>query len=183
MVDKQEIAQVFRSWFDTDSLRFEVNDDGTISGEGLIHTSAKLPRKLPVRFKTFTGSMWLMQTGLDTLEGLPEYLDGDLRVRGNQLSDLKGAPKIITGIFNIIDNPLESLEGFPNSVTTVILDDDPKLPMLRLLNASEITIKGSRDPDYRVQEILNKYAGQGRAGAIDCKRELVAAGFEGNARW
>ena len=183
MVDKQEIAQVFRSWFDTDSVRFEVNDDGTISGEGLIHTSAKLPRKLPVRFKTFTGSMWLIQTGLDTLEGLPEYLDGDLRVRGNQLSDLKGAPKIITGIFNIMENPLESLEGFPSSVTTIILDDDLKLPMLRLLNATEIHIKGSRDPNYTVQKILEKYAGQGRRARFNAQKELEDAGFEGNARW
>ena len=183
MVDKDEIRNIFTSWFDTDSVRFEVNDDGTISGEGLIHTSAKLPGKLPVRFKTFTGSMWLMQTGLRTLEGMPEYLDGDLRVRGNQLSDLKGAPKIITGIFNIMENPLESLEGFPSSVTTIILDDDLKLPMLRLLNATEIHIKGSRDPNYTVQKILEKYAGQGRRARFNAQKELEDAGFSENARW
>jgi hypothetical protein len=183
MVDKQEIRKLFKHWFDTDSVEFEINDDGTISCEGSITTDYKFPGKLPVKFKKFTGALFLTQANLQTLEGSPDYMDGDLRLRGNQLTNLIGAPEVITGVFNIMQNPLTSLEGFPSSVGTVVLDDDPNLPMLRLLTAQEIKIQGSRDPNYTVSKILNKYAGQGKRAMFDAQKELEDAGFEKNARW
>ena len=184
MVDKQKIARLFRSWFDTDSARFEVNDDGTISGEGFLQTDAKFPdQKLPVRFKTWKGTLHLVYTNLHSLDGLPEVMDGDIRLRGNQLTDLKGAPKIVTGIFSIAHNPLVSLEGFPNSVGRVVVSDDPHLPMLRLLNAKEIRIHAARDPANKVQWILQNYAGQGRRARFHAQKELEDAGFSENARW
>ena len=183
MVDKQEIRKLFKHWFYTDSAVFEINDDGTISCEGSITTDYKFPGKLPVKFKKFTGALFLTQANLHTLEGAPEYMDGNLRLRGNQLTNLIGAPEVITGVFNIMQNPLTSLKGFPSRVGTVVLDDDPKLPMLRLLTAQEIKIQGSRDPNYTVSKILNQYAGQGEAGAFACGTELASAGFKENARW
>jgi hypothetical protein len=183
MVDKQEIRKLFKHWFDTDSAEFKVNDDGTISCEGSITTDYNFPGKLPVKFKEFKGTLFLRKANLHTLEGSPEYMDGDLRVSRNQLTNLKGAPEVITGVFNIMKNPLTSLEGFPSSVGTVFLDDDPNLPMLRLLTAQEIKIQGSRDPNYTVSNILNKYAGQGKRAMFDAQKELEDAGFEKNARW
>jgi hypothetical protein len=180
MVDKDAVAKLFRSWFDTDSVQFEVNDDGTISGEGCIQNAAKFPEgQLPVRFKNFKGSLFFTHAGLHTLEGAPEFLDGDLRVRHNLLENLHGAPKIITGILSLLSNPLTSLVGFPNSVGRVVLDDDPQLPMLRLLNAKEIKLSGSRG----IEHILNAYAGEGKRGVIRCQKDLIKAGFEGNAQW
>ena len=184
MVNKQEVERRFRSWFDTDNARFEVNDDGTISGEGWLETPAKFhKKKLPVRFKTWKGTVYLGYTNLHSLDGLPEVMDGDIRLRGNQLTDLKGAPKIVTGVFSIMQNPLVSLEGFPDSVGTVVLSDDPHLPMLRLLNAKVIKIHGARDAHNRVQEILQIYAGQGKRAMFDAQKDLEDAGFGGNARW
>jgi hypothetical protein len=34
-----------------------------------------------------------------------------------------------------------------------------------------------------IVEILNKYVGQGKSGAIKCAAELIKAGFKDNARW
>jgi len=183
MVDKQQVLDTFHEYFGADDAVVVVHDDGTISVDGWVQSEQMLPNKLPVKFRSVTGTLYLMSGRLTSLEGLPDVITGDLRLRNNLLTDLRGAPNVITGVLNLLDNPLESLVGFPNSVGKVVIHDDPNLPMLRLLNAKEISIHGSRDPTNSVYKILKKYAGEGKRGAIRCQKELIAAGFEGNAKW
>lgn len=123
------------------------------------------------------------QNNLKTLEGGPKTVNGDFRCDGNLLENLLGAPTKVTGFLTCINNPLKSLEGIPTELEGIELEYDRELPLLRLLYAKHIDFYYSGRSSRAVKEILMKYAGQGRAGAIDCKRELVAAGFEGNAKW
>jgi hypothetical protein len=80
---------------------------------------------------------------------------------------------------------LASLQGLPTQLVDVDITFDTNLPLLRCLGAQHIHI---RTEDGSVMEqpltdILQKYAGQGRAGAIACAAELIRAGYKGNARW
>lgn len=131
---------------------------------------------------------------LTSLKYCPVYL-GTLDVSNNRITNFHHAPDIVRFIHAYM-NPLTSLEGFANSdsdpdaeIDYVDITFDPHLPMLRLLNAEEIHVS-SPGPGYShitafqpVHDILNKYAGQGKAGALKCAAELIRAGFKENARW
>jgi len=119
---------------------------------------------------------------LNSLVGAPRNVPGDFDCSHNQLTSLEGAPAAVGRLLSCLGNPLTSLEGMPNSVGIFEFTYSPTLPLLRSLVAKKINVFPKLET-VAIQNILNKYAGQGRAGAIDCKRELVAAGFEGNARW
>jgi hypothetical protein len=61
---------------------------------------------------------------------------------------------------------------------------------LRCLNAKEIDLKAISWGDqnmwarYRnANRIMEKYQGQGQAGAMACAAELAQAGLKENARW
>jgi len=199
MVDKNEILKRFADYFHH-SGNVTVDDQGLVSVTDDVYMGRKRD-KLPVAFD-FVGDFVCAEVGLKTLEGAPNRVGRDVSLQGNlltslqgfpqevgrnvrldnnQLTDLKGLPSKLSGSLVIIYNPLTSLEGFPTSVGEVYLGYQENLPLLRTLGAQTIVLwEKSR---YEVEQILNKYAGQGRAAAIDCKRDLVRAGFEGNARW
>jgi len=125
------------------------------------------------------------------LAGFPESVGGSIFLANNNLKSLRGLPETISDDLEIHGNDLASLEGFPRSVAGwVTLDYTPTMPLLRTLGALHVNLvvtteHGGSALKTKIQKILNdpRWIGQGRAGAIDCKRELVAAGFEGNARW
>ena len=159
----------------------EVNSSFSAVGKGLV-TLLGAPEKVEGYFDVASNK-------LETLRGGPKWVGGDFICWKNQLSSLEAAPEHVGGAFIIYANPLVSLEGMPQKIgVKLALSYDPELPLLRTLVAPHIELSTgpkvvSWDRLLLCEEILNKYAGQGRAGAIDCKRALVAAGFEGNARW
>jgi len=67
----------------------------------------------------------------------------------------------------------------------VVISYTPDLPLLGLLSVGKIEFE--HDPDHlptqskQVEEIVNKYTGQGRAGQLKCAAELVRAGFKSHA--
>jgi len=64
--------------------------------------------------KEFGGIMYNCNFNkLITLEGAPEYIDGDFNAGENQLTTLKGGPKIVKRSFAVDDNMLTTLEGAP----------------------------------------------------------------------
>ncbi len=121
-----------------------------------------------------------MTNQLSSLEHAPEKVN-TLYCMENKLTSLHGAPKKITGELGAWGNPLESLEGMPEEVNLLWLHYSPTLPLLRCLTAKKMW-QGIGWP-REVWDTLQKYMGQGREGAFDCRRELRAAGFEENARW
>jgi len=148
---------------------------------------------------------------LTTLEGMPQKIGGSVEIQSNQITSLVGCPQkvqehlycnynqlenFIGGPFEVLgelvasNNPLTSLQGFPEKVDKVYLTYTQELPLLRALSAKRIflhphpnTWLESKITVIQVERILNKYAGEGKRGAIRCQKELIAAGFEGNARW
>lgn len=201
---KTEVWDRLHTWFDVfDQSTVEIHPDFSVSiwGDLDAHGAPSINR-LPLVFREITGTCVFVNMGLETLEGSPTKC-GSFSCAGNQLTslvggptsvlenymcgynqltDLKGAPEIVPGYFTCWQNSLTSLDGCPRSIGgKITVDYSPDMPLLRTLVANKIELEPAPDPILEI--ILNRYAGQGRAGAIDCKRELVAAGFEGNARW
>jgi hypothetical protein len=118
---------------------------------------------------------------LTSLVGAPTTVGRTFWCSDNQLTSLVGAPTAIGGDFWCYNNPLDSLDGIPTQLHTLYLTFSPTLPLLRSLYAKKIDFYPH--DEATVQEILNRYAGEGKRGAIRCQKELIAAGFEGNAKW
>jgi len=171
---------------------YSFDDEGKLNVQSDVYLNdRKLPNdRLPIRFGKITGTFWARWCGLRRLDGLPYEVGASCVLAGNYMTNLVGAPKKVPGRLDLeYATSLQSLEGFPNEVGHCIFTWREDLPLLRLLTAKKLQLdlnqanKPEAHPARHCLEILNKYAGQGRAGAIDCKRELVAAGFEGNAKW
>lgn len=136
------------------------------------------------------GNVDIARNQIDSLVGCPQKIKGYFICRNNLLENFVGGPVEVLGEMDATENPLKNLEGFPTKLEKVYLTYYPSLPLLRTLVCKRVilvpTSGGWKDQNpllMKVEKILNKYAGQGRAGVIDCKRELVSSGFEGNARW
>jgi len=104
---------------------YNVNDDLSIDIHGSVQFKTHYKErdyirkvkfdKLPVKFNKIYGDFYASDIGINTLEGFPEYIDGDLHIDQNNLYDLKYLPKVITGKIYCNDNPnLYSLEGCDN---------------------------------------------------------------------
>jgi len=128
-------------------------------------------------------------TGLTTLTGAPTQIALNFFCNNNtQLKTLDGAPAVVLGEFSCIDSAIEDLNGLPHSMGTVYLTYTETLPLLRTLSAKQIALDvPAQVADHRrvdeVVRIINRYAGEGKRGVIRCQKELIKAGFEGNARW
>jgi hypothetical protein len=126
---------------------------------------------------------------LTSLEGFPATVGGSVFLGDNMLTSLQGLPATLSDDLEIHRNNLSSLEGLPSSITGwLTLDYTPTMPLLRTLSALHvnlIVLEGDRDLKRTISKIINdpKWIGQGKRGAIRCQKALIAAGFEGNARW
>jgi len=203
MVDKQEIMRLLNQYFKTTST-ITISDEGLVSCTGNVELKRELKHeRLPVSFDRVDGDFRCIVNKLATLEGAPknvggsfvcdinrltslehapQSVGGDFYCTSNQLTSLEHAPRSVGGEFSCSLNQLTTLKGLPALQGTLYLSYSPNLPLLRCLLAKKVEFyPGLRDKT--LETILNHYAGQGRAGAIDCKRELASAGFEGNARW
>lgn len=181
----------------------------TIRGDGLVDvianvrsiaakfTTASPALKLPIKFGIVDGHFDISNGELRTLRGCPSFVRGDFRCIDNKLTNLIGGPEEVDGDYRCFKNPLTSLEGLPKIIRGSIgLPYFRELPLLKLILVSGLThiilndpnVK-SRGPDSgdldhltQIEDILNKYLGNGQKGAIQCAAELSKAGFKGNAR-
>jgi hypothetical protein len=119
---------------------------------------------------------------LTSLTGAPWSVGGDFSCSTNQLTTLEHAPKNVGHTLWCHANPLTTLDGLTIVPGTLLLSYSPTLPLLRCLLAKRVEFF-PKLKDTTIENILNKYAGQGKRGAIKCQKELISAGFEGNAQW
>jgi len=190
MVDKEKIWEQLYRFFYVDQIHnIDITDDGVVNTNSGLQFRADEPLPdgvLPFQFGVVGGNLRLANAGLVSLQGMPTEIKGMLSLSKNPLKNLVGCTQKIGEYLRLRQMPeLESLEGFPTQLAEyVALDWKPNLPLLRTLQApGGAVLWPSNVETDEIEYILEKYKGQGRAGAIDCKRELVEAGYEGNARW
>ena len=125
------------------------------------------------------GEYWCINNELTTLSGSPEKTHGFFCSK-NQLKSLEGGPLEVTKEFNCRENPLTSLKGMPERVGEIfILGWNDNLPLLSLLKYNRVSVHFNNTVD----DILEKYVGKKplRPAIIQCQKDLIDAGFKGNA--
>ena len=122
---------------------------------------------------------------LTSLQGAPTYVGGNFMAFKCQLTSLQGAPRVIKGGFDVGENPLENYDHLPEVCASLIVPYIKHAPILRLLVYPEVQFRfnPAQEPYSSVKEIMHKYAGQGKPGAIRAAAELIRAGYKENARW
>jgi hypothetical protein len=186
-VDLNEIEALFKAKFKIRGI-YKIDNNGFVSIDGACELKGKIrENKLPIQFTNVTGDFNCMKANLTTLEGVPESVGGSFFCADNQLTSLKGAPNIVGGEFSCHTNPLISLDGIPEKIgPRISLTYDENLPLLRLLQCQSVAFVLARDDPTVdvVSKIINKYAcNPSRSNILACQKELIDAGFEGNASW
>jgi hypothetical protein len=148
------------------------------------------------------GNFYCAGNKLTSLEGSPRSIMGSFICGSNSVHSLVGGPIGVAKNYNCIDNQLISLEGIATNVETSIacgrnnlqsfiglpenftgsisFDWHENLPLLRLLKCEEINVGRNQ----KVQKILSKYNNPfSRSNVLKCQKELIDAGYEGNASW
>lgn len=100
----------------------------------------------------------------------------------NLLTNLQDAPPC--HLLWASENPFTSFKHTPDHIAELVISYNPNLPLLGLLTVGKIEFE--HDPDdntqgKQVEEILNTYTQQGKAGMLKCAAELVRAGFKQHA--
>ena len=116
---------------------------------------------------------------LISLVGAPRHVGDGFNCNNNQLTHLQGAPNSVNG-FYCEYNPLTDLSHLPEQISLLWCSYSLHLPLLRLLMYNDVGCLGA---PMIVKDILSKYEGKGKAGAIKAAAELIKAGYKENARW
>ena len=106
----------------------------------------------------------------------------ELVCNNNLLTNLQDAPPCY--MLWATENPFTSFKHTPDHIAELVISYDVNLPLLGLLTVKKIEFE--HDPDdhtqsKQVEEILNRYTQQGKAGQLKCAAELVRAGFKQHA--
>jgi len=184
-------SQLLKKHFKVDGT-IGKNTDLSITIRGNIELkNSPIIDKLPITFKNVTGGCFFGSNGLITLEGGPQIVGGGFYCVNNKLTSLEGGPTEVGGDYWCNHNPLVTLAGLPTKpFNSLFLTYSPKLPLMRTLVASKIVFYQSKtEVIQRIEELLNKYAGQGKAGIMKCSSEILTLGkklgvdLRQNARW
>lgn len=207
MVNTKEIRELLKYHFDIKG-DVQIDDAGHVHVQGDVQLKRLTPLpepKLPVKFGQVSGKFSFSGHNVDTLAGCPhhvghifdcsstnvkslvgapEHVGGNVLVTYCDLKNFVGGPRHVGGDYYGRRNPLTSLEGLPDHIPGELdFEWFPNLPVLRSLVALHVEVRQAYDYVEPVEDILNKYTQQGKAGAIKAAAELIRAGFKGNARW
>ena len=179
VTDKEQVKKILEQNFRIRGhLRISTKGVVTVTGDVDLTKSVS---KLPVQFGAVSGNFWCNGGTLNTLVGSPTSVGGYFLCENNLLTNLQGAPKHVGTHFWCTENPLTSLEGAPEDVSQEFwCTYDEHLPLLRLIMYNKVLISDVPDP---VKQIIDKYMGQGKVGALKAAAELIKAGYKENARW
>jgi hypothetical protein len=131
--DYDHIADICRSYQESNVFKgdWEITEDGLVNvfGDVDIHTfrypsSSRVMTRLPIRFGRVTGSFTISSHPyINTLEGLPHTVDGNLVLSQLPITSLVGCPKHVGGDFISRAGRMESLIGAPEFVGGKIILD------------------------------------------------------------
>jgi hypothetical protein len=179
MVDVEEIKALLKKYF-TILGNVTIQPDGVVDVKGQVLLKKKV-KQFPVQFGDVSEAFACYEKSLTTLIGSPRRVGGDFTCWENALITLQGAPDYVGGNFWCNTHKLVSLQGAPAHVGgTFFCTYNAHLPLLRLSMYNRVLISHAPDP---VKEIMDKYVGQGKVGALKAAAELIKAGYKDNARW
>ena len=131
----------------------------------------------------------LEASNLDCSHNLLTSLEGctpdcfEIVCNNNLLTSLETCPP--TEQLWATDNPFQHFRNTPSHIDEVTITWRKDLPLLGLLTVKTIHIQNPADKESMedLEQIMNKYAGQGRRAMFACQKDLEDAGFRDNARW
>ena len=174
MIDNQDVETYFR-------VHGTINIDNDIVNVDGFLTLTRVTEKIPFQFGKVTGDFYIDYANLTTLVGCPKTVGGDFNCSDNELTSLVGGPKTVGGSYRCYDNPITSLDGLPDTVGKFfIINWNETIPLLKLVKFNYVDIFNK----WSLTEIIQKHCGQKplRQAIIQCQRELIDAGFKGNAK-
>jgi hypothetical protein len=172
---------------------FNVSDSNLATLDGCPHTVEGSFKCNGNFLKTLEGGPTAVAGGyicynnpLESLRGAPSHIRGEFLLQETLIGSFEGGPKKVDGFLLALEcHQLRTLDGFPEAVPHVVIEWHKDLPLLRTLVANEINFASTQFPEKaaEVMMTMRPFAGLGKRGAIKCQKALIAAGFEGNARW
>jgi hypothetical protein len=173
--------------------KYEIDPKGRINVKGDADAKDIFPGPhLPVQLGTVNGDCDLKgQDNLIDLQGAPHTVNGGFVVLAKNLLRLKGAPSHVRGACVVRSLSLKSLEHLPLTAQSLRITISHDLPLLRLTERSypiiwgyPTSLGGMSNPQLKsAVQIITKYAGTGKAGALKAAAELIRAGCKENAKW
>jgi hypothetical protein len=112
-------------------------------------------------------------------------IGGGFYCNTNSLTSLGGGPAVVGFNYDCSANPLTSLDGLPDIIHGELeVDWHQDLALLKLLKYHFLIINPKGDGFHPTHFIMKKYANDpSRKNILACQKELIDAGFEGNASW
>lgn len=208
VTDPKQVKKLLKELFDVHGA-VTVRDSGIVDVAGTVtlKKDVLLPNnRLPIKFGAVGGSFefnsypnlatlegcpyWVGHTfdcaltGVGSLVGAPQKVGGEVDVRFCELKNFVGGPQQVGHNYWGRRNPITSLEGLPDLIPGELdFELTPGLHILRSLVAEKVDTMHSAHSVEAVNDILNKYVGQGKAGALKAAGELIKAGYKEHARW
>jgi hypothetical protein len=181
--DQRKLEDVIAKYFLIPG-EYTILKDGSVDVRGPCRLEVEC-QKMPIQFNDVTGPFICAGKKLTSLEGSPKACQ-DFSCFDNQLANLIGSPGLVKGSFMAHANPLVSIEGLSGIINEKIsLPFLTDLPLLRLVGRSNsFVFKDGEEYYWEISKILEQYSNlKSRANIIACQKELIAAGFVGNASW
>lgn len=208
VTDPKEVKKLLKEYFQVHGA-VQVRPTGVVDVTGSVDLKPdiKLPNnRLPIQFGDVSGSFGFNSystletlagsphsvgatfdcalTGVGSLAGAPQKVGGEVDVRFCELKNFVGGPQQVGRNYWGRRNPIMSLEGLPDLIPGELdFELTPGLHILRSLVAEKVDTMHSAHSVEAVNDILNKYVGQGKAGALKAAGELIKAGYKEHARW
>jgi hypothetical protein len=172
---------------------YKIHDDGSVDINPNYPYNRVIMRvknnitKLPIKLNVVNGSMDGRFSSLTTMEGFPEIISRSLYMTRCELTSLDFCPNVKLNL-DFEGILLRSITGIPsNSVLdTLKLSWHSKLPLLSLLRLNvAFLFLFDQSGQHLSEKILRQYMNvpNKRKAIIDCQKELIDAGFIGNAGW
>jgi hypothetical protein len=163
--------------------------DNVVDSGSSLRLLESIDQRLPVKFKTVNGNFDCYGCTLTTLDGCPFSVFGSFTCQNNEIENLIGGPSHVMFRYNCRENrKLTSLEGLPKEVSIFEITWNKSLAMLRLMTMNNGAQIYSSTFRHNIGDIyldtFNKKIGMGLKAAIwKFQKDLIANGYEGNAKW
>jgi len=109
---EEEIIDFIEKKLDISRNYVTFRNDGAVDIDAMVDFHGLKMDKLPFKFGKVTNNFIVNDSKLKTLENFPDEVEGNLNLKGNDITSLKGCPKIVGGsLFIGACDRLTSLEG------------------------------------------------------------------------